>query len=458
MFAGYLAAFGLIATVMMVLLHRWLGRPLRRLDEAASRIGQGDLAQPVQSIGSGQLGRLAGTLEQMRRNVEQSHASPAEQNARLRDLDRLKDEFLANMSHEIRTPLSAVIGSAELLPELDGQERDEALDAVRRNAQHLLYLVNQILDFSKLQSGNLALEQKDAPLRPLVDDLIACLRPKATEKHLHLHLWWRDDAPAFVRTDPLRLRQILMNLIGNSLKFTAQGGIDITVGSVAAPSGPLIDITIADSGIGIPAPQLERLFVPFTQGDASMTRRFGGTGLGLAISRQLARALGGDVALTSTVGVGTKAMVTLPLLLPQTEVAAAAPAAAAAPLRGRVLLVDDAPDNRRLLGVVLKRAGADVETAENGELACQAVARASAAGCAFDLVLMDIQMPVLDGYAAAERIRRTGFTAPIVALTAHATEQDRERCRSSGFDDYASKPIARNQLVELVRRHVAKGS
>jgi signal transduction histidine kinase/ActR/RegA family two-component response regulator len=455
-------AFSLISTVLTVLLRAWLGRPLQQLDEAAQRIATGDLDATVALTGVGELRRFARTLEGMRESLADSHASLARQNLQLREVDRLKDEFIANTSHEIRTPLSSILGGIELLGEATPAERDELLDTLRRNGKHLLYLINQVLDFSKLQAGNLLIETQAVEIRPLLADIAACVLPQAREKKLSVSVQCADDLPTHVASDALRLRQVLMNLLANALKFTAAGGVELHAARSDGPAGAQLTITVVDTGMGMPAATLEKLFVPFAQGDASMTRRFGGTGLGLVISRQLARALGGELTLASREGVGTRAIVTLPLhaavpTTPATPAPAPTPAAARATL-ARVLVVDDAPDNRRLLTAMLRKVGVAVEAAENGQVGIDAVHAAAAAGHAFDLVLMDIQMPVLNGYDAARQLRATGCKLPLVALTAHATGRDRETCLAAGFDDYATKPITGAQLNDLVRKYTAPAS
>jgi signal transduction histidine kinase/CheY-like chemotaxis protein len=454
-----LAGFGLIAGVLVLLLRRMVGSPLRSLDRQAQRIGAGDLEHPIVLAATDEFGRLATTLESMRRSLQTSYESLAVQNAQLKEVDRLKDEFLANMSHEIRTPLHSILGNADLMSRSDGSERAQCVDAVQRNANHLLCLVNQVLDFSKMQSGNLCLEAVPVQLQSLLEDVLACMRPTATEKHMPLRLTVLPGTPVSLQTDPLRLRQVLMNVIGNAIKFTERGAIDVEVGPAPGDAGRL-RIRVVDQGIGITSEQMQRLFRPFVQADASLTRRHGGTGLGLVISREVARALGGDVTIESTAGVGTT--VTITTACPPVAAPPPAPAPDVAPtsskITGRVLLVDDAADNRRLLSVVLKKAGLEVTTAENGALACEAAAAAAAHGRPFDLVLMDIQMPVMDGITAAARLRGDGHAMPMLAITAHATEQDRERCRAAGFDGYASKPISPTHLRELVRQHLPSRS
>jgi len=465
--AQNIGAFALITTVLMLLLRSWLGRPLRDLDESAQRIATGDLAATVPTTGVGELRRLAFTLEGMRCNLQESHASLQAQNKRLVELDHMKDEFLANTSHEIRTPLGQILAGIELLPEASAHEREELVTGMSRNGKHLLFLINQILDFSKLQAGNLQVQTQDVALRPLLEDVLACATPEAKVKNLNCMLRMGHDAPAAAVADPMRLRQVLVNLIGNAIKFTSKGGVRVRV-SRARSTPDQLRITVTDSGPGIAREAQARLFQPFQQGDASLTRQHGGTGLGLVISRQLARAMGGDIQLRSRPGKGTRLTVTLhcgksPAELPapttttiMTQSRPTAPTAAEssdAP-KPRILLVDDAADNRRLLSAILRKTGADVETAENGALGCDAVQNADRGGTPFDLVIMDIMMPVLDGQQAARRLRDDGCKLPLIALTAHATEHDKKTCLEAGFDDYATKPISRAQLTQLLKRHM----
>jgi signal transduction histidine kinase/CheY-like chemotaxis protein len=463
-----LGAFALMTIALALLLRSWLGRPLRDLDEAAQRIATGDLAAPVPPTGVGELRRLAFTLEGMRCNLQESQASLRAQNERLRELDRLKDEFLANTSHEIRTPLGQILNGIELLQETTGAERDEVIAGMQRNGKHLLFLLNQILDFSKLQAGNVQVQAQDVPLRPLLEDVLACAAPEARAKGLACELRLLASASHAAHADPFLLRQILVNLVGNAIKFTNRGGIRVRVTPCHRRTNRL-RLIVTDTGPGISEQVQRRLFQPFQQGDASLTRQHGGTGLGLAISRQLARAMGGEIQLSSRLGKGTRVVVTLPLgtapavekpAATTTTILAAPSSASTAPAgdetlpRKRILLVDDAPDNRRLLSAILRKAGAEVETAEDGAQGCDAVAKADSGGDPFDIVIMDIQMPVLDGQQAARRLRSGGCRLPLIALTAHATEHDRKACIDAGFDDYATKPISKAQLTQLLKRHL----
>lgn len=461
----YAVLFAFITLTVAAMLRTLIGRPLHRLVEHARRIGSGDLDRPVPVEGIDEFGRLSQTMEQMRDDLRRSYRELEQQNVELKKVDRLKDQFLANMSHEIRTPLHSVLSCAELLVDSSDAERASYQESLVRNAKHLLALVNQVLDFSKLQGGSFCPEFGTVEVAPILHDVVSCMKPQADDKGLTLRLHVRPDVPRAIRTDQLRLREILMNVIGNAIKFTEIGSVVIECGLVDSGTTPLLEVVVTDTGIGIPVEQQGRLFQPFTQLDATMTRRHGGSGLGLVISRKLAQALGGDVSIASAPGSGCKARITVgvgPVAdlvshLPERAPSRTAQEPAksnAQPLAGRVLLVDDAADNRKLLSVMLSKAGLEVVTAENGEAACKAVKQSLDAGRPYDLVVMDIQMPVLDGCGAASKLRDEGVDTPLVALTAHATEQDRQRCREAGFNDYASKPISRGQLTDLVRRNL----
>ena len=400
---------------------------------------------------------------------------------------RAKSEFLANMSHEIRTPMTAILGFAENLlePEMPEVDRIDAARTIHRNGQHLLRIINDILDLSKIDTGKLQIEHATCAPTQLLLEVAELMHNRALAKGLQLCLECVGPTPVQVRSDPTRLRQILLNLTGNAIKFTSHGEIRLRVG-LATPwdaDRPRVCFEVSDTGIGISPEQARHLFKPFTQADSSTTRRFGGTGLGLAISKRLAEMLGGDLTFSSVPGEGSTFRVTVetgplhevPLvesLDAATEVAETCPpppaesgwtSAGEITLEGyRILLAEDGPDNQRLIRCVLERAGATVELAQHGQEAVDLV-RAHHFGRRqddtfepFDVVLMDMQMPVLDGYAATAQLRMEGFVGPIIALTAHAMAGDRDKCLAVGCDDYTTKPIHRNELIALLHRHVRR--
>jgi signal transduction histidine kinase/ActR/RegA family two-component response regulator len=369
--------------------------------------------------------------------------------------NRAKTEFLANMSHEIRTPMTAMLGYADLI--LDTREDPDELrrhvDTIQRNGRHLLGVINDILDISKIEAGKVVIEQIEADPRKLTGEVIALMSNRAAEKSITLTCDITQAVPAMLMTDPVRLKQILLNLLSNAVKFTHAGG---TVDVRADFADEMLMLQVRDNGIGMAPEQINRLFRPFEQADTSTTRRFGGTGLGLSISKRLAMLMGGDVSVTSQAGVGSTFAVTLSAraVARSTAGAASQPARATSVSGLNVLVADDASDNRRLLTFVMGKVGASVTTVENGQQAVDAAIDASRSGSRFDVILMDMQMPVLDGYAATSELRRRGYAGPIIALTAHAMAHDRQRCLDAGCDDHATKPIDRDALFASIMRQL----
>jgi signal transduction histidine kinase/DNA-binding response OmpR family regulator len=374
--------------------------------------------------------------------------------------------FLTNMSHEIRTPLTAVLGFADVAHEQAAHEvADEAdlraLGTIERNARNLLKILDDMLDLSKIETGQIEIR----PARHRVDDVLeqaaSLLRSQARAKGAELVVERVPGTPAELETDALRLNQILVNLLGNAIKFTFQGEVRLVARPLAHAGEQWIRIEVADSGIGMTQPQMDAIFEPFSQADASTARLYGGTGLGLSISRVLVERLGGEIGVASERGVGTTFRVDLPLASPR-QAASVEPTASAAAspgvrtLRGRVLVVDDLLDNRRLISHFLKRAGASVTLAESGEEALRQHRVAEISGNRYDLIITDIQMPRMDGYAVLAALRAQGCRAPIVALTAHAMATERERCLAAGFADFASKPIDRATLLEFAARNLER--
>lgn len=389
-----------------------------------------------------------------------------EQRDAARDANRAKGDFLANMSHEIRTPLTAILGFSDLL--LDGAEDPEltreSLDAIRRNGRHLLSLINDVLDFSKLQARRIEIESIDVDVVELVAEAVEMVRPQADEKGIDLVVEHVFPIVRRVRTDPLRLRQILVNLLGNAVKFTAKGEVAVRV-ALSCPwtDGELV-IEVEDTGIGMTPEQLEQVFEMFVQADASTTRLSGGTGLGLAISRDLARLLGGDIVASSRSGHGSLFRVNVSagavdesdLIADEEGLLASAPERSSAyghrqveHLEGRVLVVEDNPVNQRLVRLMLARLGLESECASNGR---EALEHLAVQGPAFDAVLMDVRMPEMDGMEATASLRASGCDLPIIALTAQTLAGDREACLAAGYTDFVAKPIARDDLEHALRR------
>lgn len=374
---------------------------------------------------------------------------------------RAKSEFLANMSHEIRTPMAAILGYADLLldPEHSASDRVEYIQTIRRNGEHLLTVINDILDLSKIEAGKLEIHLQACNPVQAAEDAASLMQVRAASKRLEFRVEHEWPLPASFQSDPLRLRQILVNLIGNAIKFTDHGHVVVRTRLVRTDQAAQLIFEVEDTGIGMSAEQLQHLFKPFSQVDTSATRRFGGTGLGLNISRRLARMLGGDITATSEPEKGSTFRLEIPLGAFEPLELVHAPAKPTEPdaqpgdrgpvrLEARILLAEDGPDNQRLISFLLKKAGAEVEIAPNGRVAVQMTLEAHRAGRPFHLILMDMQMPEMDGYAATSKLRLKGCTAPIIALTAHAMSGDRERCIGAGCDDYLTKPVNRQQLLE----------
>lgn len=376
-----------------------------------------------------------------------------------------KTLFLANMSHEIRTPMTAIIGYADLLENAKtAADRESYLRIIRSSGRHLLALINDVLDFSKIENGELLVERLDIDPAALVQEAVALLRHPAQDKSIALKLEFAGPMPPSFRTDPTRLRQVLVNLIANAIKFTSRGEVAVRVGADRIDQGARLWFEICDTGIGMTEAQLGRLFKPFAQADASTTRQFGGTGLGLSIAKSLAVVLGGDVQARSTPDVGSVFTVTVvgaaspaaDWATPRAEIEQPAPTLAAPSkvnLTGlRVLIVDDVGVNRDLVAAVLQDCGAVVDQAEDGAGGVEAALAAARAGRAHHLVLMDMQMPGMDGPTATAMLRSNGFMRPVIALTANALASDRDACLSAGCNGFLTKPIEFAALIAMCER------
>ncbi len=398
-------------------------------------------------------------------------------NAKSEDAERLakeataatkaKSDFLANMSHEIRTPMTAIIGYSEILSEQSsGQGQTSALTAIRRNAIHLLTVINDILDLSKVEAGKLDLDLGSHNPSLFIHDAVELVRGQAEAKKLAVIVDFEGTFPESIETDATRLRQILINLLSNAIKFTEAGSIRVLATLDHQTESNWLCVDVADTGIGMTRTEVNQLFQPFSQADSSTTRRFGGTGLGLTVSKKLAEILGGSLELVETQkGAGSRFRLKIPVgdlsRVPLSIISSLPTASAPAKqqsetLKGyRVLLVEDGPDNQQLLSFILRKAEAEVEIVSDGLAAIRSVMSAAKP---FDCILMDMQMPVMSGYEAVRLLREKSYEGRIVALTANAMTGEEQKCRDVGCDDFATKPIDRKALVGMIRRLVTTAS
>ncbi len=421
-----------------------------------------------------------------------------------------KSEFLANMSHEIRTPMTAILGYTETLldPDLSDSDKLSAIHTVRRNGDHLLQIINDILDISKIEADKLEVERIRCSPIQVVNEVQSLMQVRADAKKLPFNIEFIGAVPETIESDPTRLKQILVNLVGNAIKFTETGGVRLVTRFVSTSGGqcppyadginvetskhrnaemkdeekeeeagderailvqhePMMQFDVLDTGLGMTEEQVGKLFQAFSQADTSTTRKFGGTGLGLMISKRLSEMLGGNITIESQPGEGSLFRVTVttgsldgvkmlddPAMAAISQPEETSVGGSVARLDCRILFAEDGPDNQRLIGHILKKVGADITIVENGKLAVDAALVARDSGSPFDVILMDMQMPVMDGYEATGQLRQKGYTGPIIALTAHAMASDRQKCIDAGCDDYATKPIDRKKLIEMIRKYL----
>jgi signal transduction histidine kinase/CheY-like chemotaxis protein len=382
--------------------------------------------------------------------------------------NRFKSMFFANISHEIRTPLTAINGFAELLLNSDRTDEQRLADAgiIRRNGEHLLSLINDILDLSKIEAGKMSVDRILCCPARVVGEVCSLLRYRAAEKGLTLDVNFNGPVPNMIRTDPTRLRQVLINLVANAIKFTKEGGVRLAVSIQPGmhAENPRLEVKITDTGIGIAPERQASLFQPFVQGDASITRQYGGSGLGLAISQHFARALGGDIALNSepgrgstfTVTVGTDSLTgaTTDKCPEETMEAQDNFSGPKVRISGSVLVAEDGIDNQALIAAKLGETGLKLELAPNGQIACEKAMAAAGRGKPFDLILMDVQMPVMDGFTAMLELRGKGYRGPIIALTANAMDRDRSKCLNAGCNEFVTKPIQMEKLFKAIGRYL----
>jgi signal transduction histidine kinase/ActR/RegA family two-component response regulator len=475
--AVVLAAALVVGIGLAVALWQSLLRGIHLLGATVKRVGAGDLGAQVPELGVGELGELGHSFNDMTRQLSrvhgelETHRATLEQKVAERTIEleaarneaqranQSKSAFLANMSHEIRTPMTAILGYADLLLDDEmqlGEEARRLLEIVRRNGGHLLDVLNDILDLSKIEAGRVEVELIPMSLVHLVSEIASLMRVRADEKGIALEVSFDSPMPSQVLSDPTRVRQAVVNLLGNAIKFTERGFVRLRASY--DPATQTARIVVQDTGIGIAPEKRESLFRAFEQADSSITRRFGGTGLGLAITKRIAVLLGGDCTVESEAGAGSVFTLTLRAkpapgsrtlqVIGEAELHGDTrrPSGASEPIHARILLAEDGPDNQRLISMMLRKAGAEVCVVENGQMALERTEIET-----FDLVLMDMAMPVMDGYTAARTLRARGNRVPIGALTAHALAGEREKCLEAGCNAYLTKPIDRYDLLASIR-------
>lgn len=402
--------------------------------------------------------QLRHQVEYCRQAEEQAHVLANEAKA----ANRTKSEFLANMSHEIRTPMNAIMGFGEILAEEEvSDEQRKYIQLILNSSRNLLAIINDILDYSKIEAGRMTVEIADCHLGLTLNEIDSLLRPGAKKKQLAFEVLQCGELPGLIQTDPVRLRQCLINLVGNAIKFTEQGHVFLNVSMQTIDDQHFVRFDVEDTGIGIPTDKQGMIFDSFSQADSATTRKYGGTGLGLAITRRLAELLGGRIFLESQVGKGSIFSLVIPAPAGWQEEStcnkyqaiddsAIVEEAKGMKMSGKILVAEDNPSNQKLITILLQKMGVEVTIAEDGQ---QAVNKALSE--TYDLILMDMQMPNLNGYDATRQLRSKNCIVPIIAVTANAMMGDEEKCLSAGCDGYLSKPIDRNKLNEVVSRYIA---
>ncbi|MDH5766811.1 MAG: ATP-binding protein, partial [Gammaproteobacteria bacterium] len=371
------------------------------------------------------------------------------------DANQAKSQFLSNISHEIRTPLSMIIGFVETLHENEKTNPEQAklIDIIQTNSNHLRSIIDNVLDIAKIEANKLTVDHTPFNIIDIIEQINELSKPRANDKGLNFSIEYSNNIPTYIYGDSLRVKQIILNLCSNAIKFTRHGHVKICISYHEEKNN--IIISVKDTGIGLTPEQTEKLFQSFTQADTSTSRMYGGTGLGLSLSRQLAELMGGSLGVSSVYCKGSN----FTLILPAGDIQTASTTKVSnnsaqplqmLPLKGHILIVDDTPDMQELIAMHLTRMGLNYDFADNGMSAIK-----QAKHHKYDLILMDIQMPIMDGLEATAKLRRNGYNNPVIALTANALLSEKEQCLNSGFNEYVTKPIDRWQLYNAIKAHLA---
>ena len=459
MMLKYGAVFFLFGLMLAGMIHLIVTKPIFRLVTATKAVSKGDMTSRLDNKRSDEFGELTELFNQMLDQLESKQEELALAVNVAESASSAKSAFLANMSHEIRTPLTAILGFGSLLKDgtLSQYQIQQHVESIIRAGNHLHQIINDILDTSKIESGQLMIDKTDVNLPELVNDIGYLMKPPAEEKGLNFRIKYNFPLPLEITTDETRIKQILLNLSSNAIKFTNDGAIDIAVSYDARKNKLIFDVI--DTGVGMDPEESNRLFLPFSQVDSSNTRKFGGAGLGLCICRELITNLGGEITCQSRKGIGSRFTFSInPGQIDSDKLVAEFDQNYVEPeetiikiepdsMTGKVLLAEDTADNQKLISMYVTRTGASVEVVSNGK---QAVERALKED--FDLILMDMQMPVMGGMEAMSKLREKGYTKPIVALTANALRENLEQSLRAGLDEYLTKPVDLNRFNSVLKR------